>query len=162
MKTRVLSMLTLLIICMGVNAQNVNIPDASFKSYLVNNHTINTNQDTEIQESEAIAFAGSMFCDNRSISDLTGIEAFPNIVELFCHDNDLTTINVSNNTALRYLDVSDNALSSIDASAIVGLRQFDVSGNPMSSIDVSSNTALNSLYCYNNNLTTLNFLIIQL
>jgi len=140
---------------MGVNAQNVNIPDVNFKSYLVNNHTINTNQDTEIQESEAIAFAGTMFCDNRSISDLTGIEAFTNIIELFCHDNNLTTINVSNNTALRYLDVSGNSLSSIDASAIVGLRQFDVSDNPMSSLDVSFNTALISLYCYNDNLTSL-------
>ncbi|MEP5935975.1 MAG: T9SS type A sorting domain-containing protein, partial [Winogradskyella arenosi] len=65
------------------------------------------------------------------------------------------TINVSNNTALRYLDVSGNSLSSIDVSAIVGLRQFDVSDNPMSSLDVSSNTALISLYCYNDNLTSL-------
>jgi len=133
----------------------VSIPDANFKSYLVGNTTINTNGDTEIQCSEATAFAGSIFCDNLSISDLTGIEAFPNIIELFCHDNNLTTINVSSNTALIYLDVSGNSLSSIDASAIVGLRQFDVSDNPMSSIDVSFNTALISLYCYNDNLTSL-------
>ena len=34
--------------------QNVNIPDANFKAYLVGNTAINTNGDSEIQVSEAI------------------------------------------------------------------------------------------------------------
>ncbi len=41
-------------------AQNVNIPDATFKAYLVGNALINTNSDTEIQLSEATAFAGTI------------------------------------------------------------------------------------------------------
>ena len=36
--------------------QNVNIPDSSFKAYLVGNKAINTNRDKEIQISEASAF----------------------------------------------------------------------------------------------------------
>ena len=34
--------------------QNVNIPDANFKAYLVANSLINTNGDTEVQISEAV------------------------------------------------------------------------------------------------------------
>ena len=49
--------------------QNVNIPDANFKAYLVGNALINTNGDTEIQVSEATAFSGSINCYNMNISD---------------------------------------------------------------------------------------------
>ena len=38
--------------------QNVNIPDANFKAYLVGNTAINTNGDTEIQVSEANSYTG--------------------------------------------------------------------------------------------------------
>ena len=55
--------------------QNVNIPDANFKAYLVGNTAINTNGDAEIQLSEATAFNG-VFVYNMNIADLTGIEAF--------------------------------------------------------------------------------------
>ena len=42
--------------------QNVNIPDANFKAYLVGNSAVNTNGDSEIQVSEAAAFLGSINC----------------------------------------------------------------------------------------------------
>ena len=56
-------------------SQNVYIPDANFKNYLVNNPEINTNGDTEIQVSEASSFIGEIDCGGFNISDLTGIEA---------------------------------------------------------------------------------------
>lgn len=47
--------LLLLLICLPFFGfgQNVNIPDANFKAYLVANTDINTNEDSEIQVSEA-------------------------------------------------------------------------------------------------------------
>jgi len=67
----------------------VNIPDLTFKAYLVFNPEINTNGDTEIQVSEAEAFTGEIDVSQKNISDLTGIEAFVNIrdslkTSLFC------------------------------------------------------------------------------
>ena len=56
--------------------QNVNIPDANFKAYLVGNTVINTNGDTEIQVSEANSFNGNISCGGMNISNLIGIEAF--------------------------------------------------------------------------------------
>ena len=58
-----------------VTAQIVNIPNANFKAYLVNNTSINTNLDSEIQVAEASAFTDSMDVSLWGISDLTGIEA---------------------------------------------------------------------------------------
>ncbi|MDG0972550.1 MAG: hypothetical protein P8O07_00170 [Crocinitomicaceae bacterium] len=74
MKTLLLSLISVLAI--NSYAQNVNIPDANFKAYLVGNAQINTNGDTEIQVSEANAFGGTIDCSSQNISDLTGIEAF--------------------------------------------------------------------------------------
>jgi hypothetical protein len=69
----------LLLLFIGIvgigNAQNVYIPDANFKAYLVGDTSINTNGDTEIQDSEATAFSGTIECQSMNISDLTGIEA---------------------------------------------------------------------------------------
>ena len=54
----------------------MSIPDANFKAYLLGNSNINTNDDTEIQVSEASAYGGTISCNYDDISDLTGIEAF--------------------------------------------------------------------------------------
>ena len=84
----------LLLLFIGIvgigNAQNVNIPDANFKAYLVGNTDINTNGDAEIQVSEATAFNGTIICNSLNLSDLTGIEAFTNLTELNCRNNQLT------------------------------------------------------------------------
>jgi len=52
MKTKFLTLLTVTFIGF-VSAQNVNIPDANFKAYLVGNSEINTNGDSEISVAEA-------------------------------------------------------------------------------------------------------------
>jgi len=158
------------------NAQNVNIPDANFKTYLIQNSAINTNADAEIQLSEAQAFTGSIECNSRSIADLTGIEAFTALtvlhcafnqlttldvtsnlalVELQCQDNQLTGLNVSTNTALDRLYAQDNLLTSIDISTNTVLRLFFCENNDLSTIDVSTNTVLTHLYCENNDLTSI-------
>jgi len=129
---RILILLCLPLMTLG---QNVNIPDTNFKAYLVGEPSINTNGDTEIQLSEAAAFNGGIYCDNRNISDLTGIEDFTALTELYCGANQLTMLDVSQNTALSDLDCY---------------------GNQLSTLDVSANTTLTYLPCYDNQLTTLN------
>ena len=151
MKNRLL-LLFVLIATFGY-AQNVSIPDANFKTYLVGNVSINTNGDSEIQVSEATAFSGTIDADYLGISDLTGIEAFPNLDELICYNNNLTTIDVSNNTALNLLSVQNNSLTSIDVSANTALYALYAEGNQLSTI--STNSGLEGLYLGNNNFTTL-------
>ena len=88
--------------------QNVNIPDAIFKAYLVNYTPINTNGDKEIQVSEASAFKGAIVCSERNISNLKGIEAFTALTTLICDVNKITSLDVSKNTALTRLYCDEN------------------------------------------------------
>jgi len=155
LKWSVVCLTFLTLTTMSVNAQNVNIPDPNFKAYLVGNSEINTDGDDEISITEAQAFTGMLFCYNKNISDLTGIEAFVNITELNCDDNQLTTLDVSNLTNLEGLSCYNNQLTALDVSNNTALIWFDCSDNQLSSLDVSNNAALEELWCINNQLNVL-------
>ena len=160
--------------------QNVNIPDAIFKAYLVGNTAINTNGDTEIQVSEAAAFNDTIQCGWINISDLTGIEAFTALTSLNCGVSSLTSLDVSQNTALTslnlgnnfvvnldvsqntaltFLDCRANQLTSLDLSGAIALTYLDCGANSLTSLDVSNNTALTTLWCDVNQLTCLDISI---
>ena len=147
-----LLLLALPIFCFG---QNVNIPDANFKAYLVTNPSINTNGDNQIQVSEASAFNDTINCLYMNISDLTGIEAFVSLTILDCSNNQLTSLDVSACTALTGLACSNNQLTSLDVSANTALTILVCASNQLTSLDVSANTALTILACAYNQLTSL-------
>lgn len=151
------SKLSFLFVCLGllVQAQNVTIPDANFKAYLVGNPEINTNGDSEIQLSEATAFTGWINCQNLGIADFTGLEAFVNITIFWCNLNQITSLDISNNTALQVLYANNNQLTSLDVSNNTALTSLNFSSNQLTDIDVSNNLALNILQCSNNQLTSL-------
>jgi len=115
-----LLILALPLFCFG---QNVNIPDANFKAYLVGDIAINTNGDNEIQVSEASTFNGTIsliqgpgggFLSGLNIADLTGIEAFVSLTTLICAYNPLTSLDVSACSALSYLYCTSNELTSLN------------------------------------------------
>ena len=148
-------LLVLLCLPMFGFGQNVNIPDANFKAYLVGHSLINTNGDSEIQLGEANSFSGLIQCMSMNIADLTGIEAFTNLNHLHVADNPLTSLDLSQNTALTGLAVNDNQLTNLDVSQNTALTTFICSGNQLTSLDVSQNTALIDLDCKDNQLTSL-------
>ncbi|MFD1614779.1 T9SS type A sorting domain-containing protein [Gelatiniphilus marinus] len=93
---------------------------------------------------------------SRNISDLTGIEDFVALTSLRCQDNQLTSLNLSQNTALRVLLCGNNQLESLDVSQNTALGNLNCSYNQLESLDVTQNTALYTLNCRNNSLTNLN------
>ena len=139
-------------------AQNVNIPDVNFKNALLSHTpTIDTNGDGEIQVSEATAFTDTIKVGLKNISDLTGIEAFTNLIGLNCMILDsLTSLDVSKNVKLEYLQCGGNRLSSLDVSKNTELRSLDCSMNfSISSLDVSHNPNLTRLTCAYIDITSL-------
>ncbi|PHS67173.1 MAG: hypothetical protein COB12_04565 [Flavobacterium sp.] len=163
-------------------AQIVNIPDINFKNKLLNHDPIiDTNNDSEIQFSEAEAVTETLNLDGTSqnpgeIADLTGIEAFVNIdklqcsynqlanidlsyntalLDLVCNQNPLTSINISNNSVLRGLSISGSQLSTIDVSNNEELRIIQVNFGNLTTIDLSNNPALQYLYVQANQLTNI-------
>lgn len=155
----------------------VNIPDANFKTYLLENWEINTNFDDEIQCEEAESFLGGIKCPGLGIADMTGIQAFIKINYLDCSDNNLSAIDLSKNTYLEQLNCADNALSKLDLNSIpelwqlncadnqltaltltllYRLQEFDCSNNVLTSLDVSKSSILFTLNCSSNALAYLN------
>lgn len=155
MKKIILSLVALTIFSFGTTAQNVNIPDANFKAYLIGNSSINTNSDAEIQVSEAASFTGSIGCANLGITDMTGLEAFTSIISLLCQNNPLNTLDISQNTALETINCSDNNLTSLDVSQNTAFTSIGCTNNNLTSIDVSQNINLSTLSFGNNNLTSI-------
>ncbi|MDO4225174.1 MAG: hypothetical protein Q4C75_04720, partial [Bergeyella zoohelcum] len=94
------------------DTDRVYIPDTNFKKELLFNTSIDTNKDRAISYGEARAYKGKIDVSYKQIKDLTGIEAFVNITELYCYNNQLTSLDVSKNTALTSLGCSSNQLTS--------------------------------------------------
>ncbi|RBP30946.1 putative secreted protein (Por secretion system target) [Oceanihabitans sediminis] len=146
-------------LCLGVFsafAQNVNIPDANFKSYLLADAAINTNNDSEISVAEAQAFSGELLINGLSISDLTGIEEFINITRLDCYNNNLTSIDVSNNLALTRLHCSDNQIETLDISANTSITDIQCHNNGVLyelNIANGNNSNINWMKAYGNSLS---------
>jgi hypothetical protein len=145
--------------CTPVAPCDVNIPDAVFKQALVNNSTINTNQDTEIQCSEAAAYSGYIGLNSLAITDLTGLEAFTSLTQLDIGYTSVPSFDITANTALTYFDCSgigfSGATLTFDA-ANAALQTVFAESNQLAGLDVSALPNLYYLKCgYNNTLANL-------
>ena len=152
----------------------VNIPDDNFLNALIE-LGVDTNGDGSISPSEAEAVQ-SLDVSEKSISDMTGIEAFVNLGSLTCWGNNLSTLDVSNNIlltslncsgnqistlnvshceAIRFLNIHFNKLTNLDVSDLIDLHWLDCDDNQLTTLDVSNNISLTGLSCDHNQLTTL-------
>lgn len=163
-------------------SQNVNIPDANFKSLLLaasptthiakslTNPTawvsIDTNGDGEIQQSEASAI-GSLELFNiynsfpqiiGSIQSLEGIKAFNNASSISLGNlNQVATIDVSNLTNLKIFSLFEAPYTTtVNASGCTAITNFNVRHAAVTTLDTSSMPLLRVFYCDDNNIQNLN------
>ncbi|MDC8002790.1 T9SS type A sorting domain-containing protein [Aureisphaera galaxeae] len=188
MKLKLLSLLFLFSGTVGWS-QIVDIPDAAFKSACVNlpivdfdgdgvpEADVDTNDDGEIQVSEAEAVQ-NFYPRGIGILSMEGIEAFSNLIRINCSQNSLSTLDFSQNVLLEEVSCFFNVLTSLDVTGLPNLRtlscdfndltSLDVSQNPnlerldfpfnqFTSIDISQNPALVALDGDSNGLTTIDF-----
>lgn len=131
----------------------INIPDIRFLNTLIEKG-IDTNGDGIINPDEAEKVT-SLDVSNRYISNMTGIEAFANLDSLHCGGNVLSSLDLSNNIALKELDCGYNNLTSLNLSRNTALKVLYCGRNQLTSLDISTNTELISLNCEENNLSSL-------
>ena len=93
--------------------------------------------------------------ESYNIGDISEIRYFTELEALICDDNKLTSLDVSNNTALGLLSLDDNQLTSLDLGNNAGLVVLNCGRNRLVSVDVSKNTALRVLSLNDNQLTSL-------
>lgn len=105
----------------------VNIPDKSFKNYLLALYDIDG--DNEINEDEANSVE-NISCANREISDLTGIEYFANLKNLDCSNNSIITLNLRRNTTLTNLNCSGTQVADLNLAYNKALQSVNCANNP--------------------------------
>lgn len=103
----------------------------------------------------AIEKVTSLTVSDKSLSDLSGIEYFVNLISLDCQKNQLASLDVSNLTKLTALTCNDNQLTSLNVSSLTKLSILYCQNNQLTTLDVSQNTALWNLNCSNNRLSEL-------
>ena len=89
-------------------------------------------------------------------ADGTTMTVYGDIIYFDCSDNgaNLTALDPSHNTQLKWLYCSDNNLTSLDLSHNTQLEKLYCNKNQLTSLDVSKNTKLIGLYCYGNSFST--------
>ncbi|MGI6572447.1 MAG: lipocalin family protein [Fermentimonas sp.] len=84
------------------------------------------------------------------------VTIYGKVTELNCSSNQLTALDVTNNTALEELRCLFNRLTALDVSKHSALVELSCQYNDLTSLNVDNNTALKVLSCNYNQLTTLN------
>jgi len=150
--------LLLILIPFSAFTQYTNIPDANFELALLNlgfDFVIDG-----VVETSAIDTVTELYINNENISELTGIEDFIALRSLFCYNNNLSILNLTNNTQLFEVTCSNNNLISIDLKNgnNSGLWYFMSMNNPnLNCIDVDDvswcedNWAVDSWTSFNSN-----------
>lgn len=137
-----------------LTVQEISIYDASTDDYVDYLVDVDVNKDGAITVREAQAVIG-LDLIGCYISEMPEIKYFTRLEHLECGDNQLTSLDVSKNTALIYLDCFGNQLTSLAVSDNTALVELDCGENHLTSLDVSNCTALTYLMCGGNQITSL-------
>ena len=137
----------------GIEISEANFPDDNFREY-VGSKNIDRDENGYLSDEEIVA-TREINVSEMEIESLKGIEYFKKLEELSCFINQLTSLDVSDCSALRFLNCFSNQLTSLDLSKNTALTYLDCGFNQLTSLDLSKNTALTSLICFNNQLTSL-------
>ena len=86
----------------------------------------------------------------------TEMKIYGDLTGFVCSGNrgNLTALDPSHNTQLKWLSCSDNNLTSLDLSHNTQLEKLYCNKNQLTSLDLSHNTQLKQLFCYGNGFST--------
>ena len=113
-----------------------NFPSKNFRSFLIATAFGSTGYFDEKH------YLTTLNVESRGITSLRGIEFFTRLTSLSCGYNQLTELDVSNNTALTYFSCYSNQLTELDVSNNTALTSLGCGSNQLTELDVSNNTCL--------------------
>lgn len=103
-----------------------------------------------------IAQVSILNVSGKGLTDLSGLEYFTGLAQLYCENNQLTSLDVSKLTRLEKLWCSNNQLTSLNVSRLTRLMDLQCSNNFLTSLVLGEQTALTNLSCSSNQLASLN------
>ncbi len=136
----------------SVEINEANFPDENFREHVKKKFDTDGDGVLSKEEIEAVT---EIYVNKKGISDLSGLKYFINLRALYCTDNQLTSLDVSNNTALAEIKCNGNQLTTLDVSNNRALLWVHCKDNQLTSLDISNNSKMGELRCDNNQLTTL-------
>ena len=166
MKSKYFLLVLLVFLSFKSYTQIINIPDSNFKNALVNDkvadfdgdgypdNDADTNNDGEIQQSEADAVVG-LTIQHANITSMEGIDKFVNLLRFNCAFNQLTNLDVSQNLKLIKLYCSDNQITHLDLSQNKKLRELYCIDNNIKDITFPSESELTEISCARNLINNL-------
>ena len=125
---------------LGTEELSVNsIPDPVFRAYISEN--IDSNEDgilsaADISDVEEIDVSLTGGTEEEKIKDLTGVGLFTNLRKLNCSNNDLSELDLSENSALLTLNCRYNHLSELDVSNCPNLTGLICNHNDLTELDL--------------------------
>ena len=139
--------LLLILLCLPMIGfgQLTMIPDDNFEAYLEANGMGNGIANDDYVTTFNINTVTYLDVSIQNISDLTGIEDFISLEDLYCMDNQLTSLDLSNNINLNYLNCENNQLISLDVSQNTSLFTLKCSYNQLISLNLSANINLDQV-----------------
>ena len=122
--------LILIFLPFSMLGQKTFIPDDAFEQVLINLDLDGVFDDSVY--TSAIDTVQQLYISNKGIVDLTGIEDFLALTDLFCHDNLLESLDLSNNPNLFEVNCNSNQLISLSVKNgnPTGLWYFMATNNP--------------------------------
>ena len=143
-----------------VDVNETNFPDSAFREYVSNNFDKDSNG---ILDSEELNSVVSIDVHSKAIANMTGIEHFTALKWLDCStvntthnykdtDNTFTSLDLSNNTELVYLECSNIKLKEVNVKNCSKLEYFRCGdlgywGSDVEELDLSDCVALKYLDC---------------
>ncbi|MFY7740317.1 MAG: DUF7619 domain-containing protein [Flavobacterium sp.] len=152
-----------------INGQTITFTDPTFKNKLLDSSSgnfiaqnlngdyfmIDANSNNEIEESEALQVS-ALDVNSSSISSLGGISFFTNLTTLYCDNNLLSNLNVSNLSNIFSLNCSNNQLVNLNVNGLTELQNLNCQSNQLANLNVSGITNLVNLDCSYNQIVNLN------
>lgn len=128
-----------------------NFPDDNFRNY-IRTYKAGNRDVLTVEEQRKVE---TIEVEGWNISNLKGIEAFPNLKELNCGNNSIQKLDLRQNPELEKLICNNNQLTQLDLSKNPKIYHLICSWNQLKQLDVSNLKDLVTLDCWHNDLEQL-------
>ena len=147
----------------SISAKHYNLPnefkDENFYKCVVDKY--NSDNDTNIayttnltdEQIQSILF---LACEGKEIINTSGLEKMPNLYYLSLNNNNIESLDVSNESKLEHLYLNDNKITNLNLSNNVKLTNLKIDNTNLTALDLHNNTELKYLDAANNQFNNLN------
>lgn len=138
-------------------------PDVNFRTYIAQTILGKTTYVDESDKGSVLTTANiskitartALDVANKNIESLDGIKHFTSLTTLYCHNNQLTTLDVSGLSSLKTMYSYNNQLTALNVSGLTNLEILRTQTNNLTELDLTTSTSLKELLASDNQIASL-------